>query len=261
MLDVNKNQEIELFLENRQLIGEGKMAKVYQWNGFAYKCFHASYPKTWLDYEMDIQRVIVNTYKNAPFAVVNYEMAEWTHMIKMDWIRGKTLTDKMRRERYKDGVADLIELFDFIHEKESRDLPLLKPYLEQTIRSLAIDSEVISKLLEILNILPEGNAICHLDLHPDNLLVNETGYTVIDWVNAKSGHPLYDYARTYVILYEHAFRLSAKYLTEIKKKLKRQKLTDENQLYHAIAVMTAHRLTETDSEKVKILLKQTLEQL
>jgi aminoglycoside phosphotransferase (APT) family kinase protein len=50
--------------------------------------------------------------------------------------------------------------------------------------------------------LPDGNRLLHLDWHPLNLLVDERDRLVgiIDWDNARRGHPLLDLARTESLL-------------------------------------------------------------
>ena len=50
--------------------------------------------------------------------------------------------------------------------------------------------------------LPDGNRLLHLDWHPLNLLVDERDRLVgiIDWDNARRGHPLLDLARTESVL-------------------------------------------------------------
>jgi hypothetical protein len=50
--------------------------------------------------------------------------------------------------------------------------------------------------------LPDGKSVLHLDWHPLNLLVDEATDElsgIIDWDNARRGHPLLDLARTYSI--------------------------------------------------------------
>ena len=49
---------------------------------------------------------------------------------------------------------------------------------------------------------PEGDRLLHLDLHPFNVLVDESGQVsgVIDWANAAAGHPDLDRARSLAIL-------------------------------------------------------------
>lgn len=45
-----------------------------------------------------------------------------------------------------------------------------------------------------------GGTIVHGDLHPDNVILGEAGPVVIDWSNARPGHPLEDVAHTWLLL-------------------------------------------------------------
>ena len=46
-----------------------------------------------------------------------------------------------------------------------------------------------------LGALPDGDAICHGDMHPGNILVTASGAVVIDWETASRGDPAGDVAR------------------------------------------------------------------
>lgn len=49
--------------------------------------------------------------------------------------------------------------------------------------------------------LPDGDALLHLDWHPLNVLVDGSVLTaVLDWDNARAGHPYADLARTFTLL-------------------------------------------------------------
>ncbi|MBM7788392.1 phosphotransferase [Tenggerimyces flavus] len=49
--------------------------------------------------------------------------------------------------------------------------------------------------------LPDGDALLHLDWHPLNVLVDNGALTaVLDWDNARAGHPYADLARTHTLL-------------------------------------------------------------
>lgn len=54
--------------------------------------------------------------------------------------------------------------------------------------------------LDILEGLPDGDALCHGDYHPENLLLAQHGPVVIDWLTASRGNPLADVARTSVLM-------------------------------------------------------------
>ena len=51
-------------------------------------------------------------------------------------------------------------------------------------------------MLRRLERLPDGQAICHGDYHPGNLVITRRGPVVIDWMSASHGNPVADVART-----------------------------------------------------------------
>ena len=51
---------------------------------------------------------------------------------------------------------------------------------------------------------PGGEPLLHLDLHPLNVLVGADGPILIDWVNARPGHPGVDLAMTAVLIAQTA---------------------------------------------------------
>ena len=56
------------------------------------------------------------------------------------------------------------------------------------------------QVLEALELLPDGQQFCHGDFHPGNIMENGEDWQVIDWIDANCGHPLYDAARTLLLL-------------------------------------------------------------
>jgi aminoglycoside phosphotransferase (APT) family kinase protein len=51
-----------------------------------------------------------------------------------------------------------------------------------------------------LEALPEGDALCHFDLHPLNVILSPDGPVVIDWTNAVRGRPGHDAARAWLLM-------------------------------------------------------------
>lgn len=235
------------FKRERVLIGEGMMAKVYLWNGYAYKCFVEDYRDDWIAYEMRIQ----NTINKTGLSTVRYYPSELAHSIKMDYINGIVLADKIRQDKYKGGLDDLLEVFQGVHEITGVDLPRLNPFLLREIRNVNIEDSKKELAYHYIGELSDGDTLCHLDFHFLNLMYTENGYVIIDWVNAKIGNPIYDYARSYVILYEFAYRLSKKYL----KKVKEQCEFAYSDLQKAIYVMAIHRLSESENPKIRQLIE------
>ena len=67
-------------------------------------------------------------------------------------------------------------------------------------RSTVLDAHQRARALALLGSLRDGSALLHGDFHLENLLGPLGAPTVIDWVNASSGPPAADVARTDVIL-------------------------------------------------------------
>ena len=72
----------------------------------------------------------------------------------------------------------------------------------------------------------------------------------IDWVNAKNGKPIWDYARTYVIIYEHAAGLKRNYM----KRVLSLEGYSEEVFMKAVYANAVYRLTEHDSKRVRQLI-------
>jgi aminoglycoside phosphotransferase (APT) family kinase protein len=236
----------QVFNNERVLVGEGKMAKVYLWNGFAYKCFNTDYKDDWIAYEMRVQ----DTINQVGLPTVKYYPSEIPHSIKMDYIDGIALSDRIRKEKYKNALEDAFSIFLKIHQKTVSDLPRLNPFLLREISKMDIDAAQKELAIQYISDISDGDVLCHLDYHFLNLMYTDKGYYIIDWVSAKIGNPIYDFARSYVIMYEFANRFSKKYLNMVKE----QCGFDSSDLEKAIYVMAVHRLSEFNSKKIKQLI-------
>lgn len=56
------------------------------------------------------------------------------------------------------------------------------------------------KLYKVIHELPDGDRLCHFDLHPGNIIYKGGVPVIIDWADACIGDPLADVARTSVLL-------------------------------------------------------------
>jgi hypothetical protein len=80
------------------------------------------------------------------------------------------------------------------------DIPTQRSKLDHRIRHIeSLPGSLRTALLDRLASLPDGEAICHGDFHPGNVLVTPQGDAVIDWIDASRGNPLADVARTSII--------------------------------------------------------------
>lgn len=112
----------------------------------------------------------------------------------------RTLMEKPWRCRWV--MLQLAEQHAAIHRHTVRDLPAQHERLAGKIQQAApLPAAWRQRALDQLASLPRGEILCHGDFHPDNLLMTANGPVLIDWVDATSGHPLADVARTWMILH------------------------------------------------------------
>ncbi len=239
------------FEQERKEIGRGMMAKVYLWNGFAYKCFIDCSPQLWIDHEMYIQKQICTT----ALPVVRYYDSEFKNSIKMDYIDGCTMADRIRSKEDPNALDELMRLFESVHEEKGLQIPDLYEGISSAVPTAPVSEEIKTKALSCLNEVSESvkeePCLCHLDYHFLNLMYSQDKYYIIDWIGAKNGKAIFDYARSYVIMYEFVKSFSGKYLKKVMS-LGRYSKEDFDK---AVYVMAVHRLTEYNDEKVHELLK------
>jgi Phosphotransferase enzyme family len=82
----------------------------------------------------------------------------------------------------------------------SHALPLLRNKLERQLASPLVPPELSEVAKRRLDLLPDGDALCHYDFHPANVMRSVKGPVVIDWPNAARGAPEADVARTLLLL-------------------------------------------------------------
>lgn len=82
-------------------------------------------------------------------------------------------------------------------------LPPVRAGLERVIKDVmqSRGSEFPGEdALRVLEQLPDGDRLCHMDFHPDNIMYSQRGWVILDWMNARAGDPAADVARTSMML-------------------------------------------------------------
>lgn len=67
-------------------------------------------------------------------------------------------------------------------------------------KSTLLDNQLKQFGLNLLDELPEGEALCHGDFHPGNIIKSGNKYYIIDWSGSYNGDILSDAAHTYILL-------------------------------------------------------------
>lgn len=184
-------------------IAQGRTAEIYAWDDLhILKLYRDWCPSNWVEYEARIARAVYQAGVPSPAAgeivEVNgrrgliYERLEGLSMLQQLNARPWLALKYARR---------LAELQVQIHRQSITGLPSYKDRLQDDIRSTPyLGEELRNKALTLLAALPDGQALCHGDFHPGNILITKRGPIVIDWITACAGTPGADVARTSLLL-------------------------------------------------------------
>lgn len=191
-------------MEKRKIIGVGNTATIYEWEeGKVLKLFSRGRTKEEVEIEFHNSIAVRNMTFAKPRA---YEMIfyEGSYGIVYDWLKGESLTDWVMRtgELHKCAVL-MAELHKNILKNTSDDVPCYKEFLKFFIlNETSMNHQQRDDALYRIDKLPDGNALCHGDFHPGNILISNEETAVIDYMNVCYGDYLYDIART-VFLVEY----------------------------------------------------------
>lgn len=237
-----------VFDGSEKIIGRGAQAVVYLWQEAAYKVYPEQYPKEQIEHELRVQEEICRT----SLPVVKYEKTDDPYIIKMGFINGITLADRIRRDQYTHGVEDMIKLQKAVHQIKDLHLPDMIRYAVHDLDTMTIAPSQKERALMYLADIPVKRNLLHFDFHFLNILYVPDQYYVIDWINARLGHPVFDFARSYVILNEFISRMGREYLSLIMK----DKDLDLDDIKKAIYVEALLRLRERNSEATVELIQK-----
>lgn len=234
------------FERERKEIGVGQRAKVYYWNGSAYKVYQEDFPVERIQYELELQELVCRT----GLPVVHCEKTDDPHIIRMDFIDGITLGDRVQKKGYREAVSDMIGLQERIHAVSGAGFPDLADHLEKGIEQLDFDNPTLERARRYAASIERKGSLCHLDFHPLNILWSNGSYYIVDWCNAECGNPVFDFARSYVILYEIGGSYGEEYLSILLGK----GIVAAEEMEKALYIVALFRTLDYDNVKVRGLI-------
>ena len=191
-------------------VGSGRTAEVFDvGSGRILKLFRPSYARDVVLREMRTSQEIARTGLPCPAvfpADSNDGLVEidGRYGIVFERIVGRSMLHEMasrpwRIARYTRLFADL---HSRLHVSEAPDLPCQRRRFEGLVAQGAktLPSALTERILEALRSEPDEAAVCHGDLHPDNVLLTAEGPKIIDWEPAGQGSPAADVAWTVLLL-------------------------------------------------------------
>jgi uncharacterized protein (TIGR02172 family) len=184
-------------------IAQGRTAEIFVWDDdHVLKLYRDWCPLDWADYEARVAHAITEAGIPSP-AVGNILEVDGRRGLIYERLEGISMLQEMNAHPWLllQYARSLAELHVKINQQSITGLPSYKDRLNHDIRSTPhLPEHLQNKALATLDILPDGQNVCHGDYHPGNVIITQKGPIVIDWMTASVGSPWADVARTSLIL-------------------------------------------------------------
>ena len=191
-------------MEKGKLIGVGRTADVFVWGeDHILKLYQAWMPASAVEREFTITRLAYTTGLPVP---ATEELIEFEGRlgIVFERICGIPMLKVLENQPWK--LPSMSRLLAELHARMHACVlpPDMISQRQRIVEGIGWAKDLPDpqkcSILAILDGLPEADAACHGDFHPDNVLLTDHGPFIIDWMNGGRGHPLEDVARTSLLL-------------------------------------------------------------
>lgn len=170
------------------------------------KLFLAGYPRDDADAE-DVRTTVAADAGLTPVRSYGVSMVDDRAGLELDRIDGISLTKVGERNplKIRETARTLASLQLAMHEVGAPTLPDVRAVVlgildQPPMAFLSADDRALAR--HLVEALPEGDRLLHLDFHPENVFTVPGGYAVIDWMTAARGVPAADVAASVFLLNE-----------------------------------------------------------
>lgn len=187
-----------------QRLAQGRTAEIFAWDDYrVLKLYFRHFSPDAISHEARINRLLAAS--QLPMPRLHEEVViDGRHGLIFDRVEGPTCLHRLNKTPWQAVaiIRDMVKLQQEINQHTAPpELPSLNESLSENIQRAPLLSETERKhILLHLDQLPAGNALCHFDFHPDQIIMTARGPVVIDWPNAVRGSPVADLARTWIML-------------------------------------------------------------
>jgi aminoglycoside phosphotransferase (APT) family kinase protein len=187
----------------RVLIGRGRAAELFAWGDHqALKLFYPGWPLAGAEAEAHAAQRVYESGLRVP-AVEGTIEVDGRPGIIYERVDGAAMLDSLATRPWAviHYARLLAGLHADMHAHRAEEFPSQREYMLKQIRSApSLPDQKRQAVLKLLEKLPDGDALCHGDYHPGNVLLAKDGPSIIDWPLAARGNPVADVARTSLLL-------------------------------------------------------------
>lgn len=181
------------------------------------KVFNENYSKADILNEALNQARVEELDINVP-KIKEISMVDGKWAIVTEFIKGNTLAQLMEKfpKKKDEYMAKFVELQLMVQANTCPLLTKLKDKMNRKINLADINATTKYDLHTRLESMPKGNALCHGDFNPSNVIIADDGKAyIIDWSHATQGNPCADAARTYLLFWLSGDLTSAEKYLEV----------------------------------------------
>lgn len=192
-------------MQLNQKIAEGATANIYLWDDQTIlKLFHPRIKQQDIEREAAHGRLIAeHTQLRVPWTGEIIQHGDLQGIL-FERLHGPTLLEHLIRRPWRlgqiaKGFAQL--QYDMHQWIAPAGIPNLHQRTERRIKGVEqLSGDLKGRLLDQLGTFPAQRQLCHGDLHPNNVILQDKDLFIIDWLDTAAGDPLADVARTSVLL-------------------------------------------------------------
>jgi Ser/Thr protein kinase RdoA (MazF antagonist) len=180
-------------------IGEGTNADIHAWApGQVLKLFKAGIPRRSGEYEARMTRAVFAAGVPAP-EVLDEVTLEGRFGIVLPRLDGPTLLQLWRTAAMtsEQAGAILATLYISVHKTPPPPDVISLRYLIDSASRL-MPKHIATGILALIERLPQGDGLCHADLHPGNVIMTVEGPRIIDWAFPVRAPAAFDLGRCHV---------------------------------------------------------------
>lgn len=185
------------------LVGQGFTSEVYMWDdNRVLKLYRDGFDKQICEKEFHTMEQVYRTIGICPrpYELVN---VEGRNGAIYEYLDGKTMQKELLVKFWSSNhqAKVLAQLHYEMQTQHDFELITVKDKLRNDISMLhELTEREKLKLYRVIDGLPDGDRLCHFDLHPGNIIYKNGVPVIIDWADACIGDSLADVARTSVLL-------------------------------------------------------------
>lgn len=178
-------------------------AEVYEWGqDKVLKLYFDKFSDDWVKYEARVGKSVNEAGAPSPevFDTVDIDGRKG---IIFQRIAGRSVLDHIETEPWNiyRFIRKIAALHFKIHKCTADGLPSQMERFGYTVnRSSELLGKRVERIMYYIKRLPDGESICHGDLHFGNIIISDGKYIPVDWNSAYKGNPLGDVARTCLII-------------------------------------------------------------